>query len=881
MNTLIATVILELQEQKEMGKDIELNTPVMKQFLEVKSKYKDSIILFRMGDFYETFLDDAIITSKILGIVLTKRANGKAAHVDLAGFPHHALDNYLPKLVKAGHRVAICEQVEDPKLAKGIVKREVVEVITPGTLTGDQALNDRANRFIGSICSSKENSGFSFLDSSTGELYIGECHTNVLNNLFLKFRPHEIIVSEEEKYSTSKWYMEFQPFMSRVSGWMFDYDTSHHTLIKHFEVKNLKGYGCGNMTLGVCASGALVNHIKSDLSSSLNHVSKLIPVAKDGIMGLDAFTVKNLEIFQSLSSQGVHGTLIDCLDITQTSIGGRLLRQWLINPSTDLNKIELRHNTVEVFTKEKNLLKLIVSSLSNCSDIQRILGKVNQGKSTPRELLSLADTMGKIPEWQNELSKTKNQFLLKISKSFIEPKNIVDRIKNIINENAPIHLSQGNVINGEVDTELDELRILLKNGKDWINNFQDKLRTDLQIPKLKVGFNKIFGYYIEVTKTHQNKIPDTFIRKQTLVNSERYITDDLKMYEEKILNAEEKILEIESDILIELCNFILSEKNMIQMNALVISRLDLFTSFATLSIKNNYVKPILTNDKVLKIKEGRHPVVERLLPSTEKFIPNDITMHADVNQIHLLTGPNMAGKSTYLRQLGLIVIMAQIGCFVPAKSATLGVTDKLFTRVGASDNLAGGESTFLVEMNEASNILNNATDKSLILLDEVGRGTSTYDGLSLAWAITEYLHNTEGMKARTIFATHYHELTVLENSLERLENHHVEVKEFGDSIIFMRTIEKGPGDKSYGIQVAKMAGLPKIVVQRAEHILAHHIDAKLNDKRTVSIESYDQLTFFNEQDSKIIKKLKKINLDSMTPIEAIKYLDELKKEYNL
>ena len=864
-----------------MAKDIESSTPVMKQFLEIKDKYEDSILLFRMGDFYETFLDDAIITSKILGIVLTKRANGKAAHVDLAGFPHHALDNYLPKLVKAGHRVAICEQVEDPKLAKGIVKREVVEVVTPGTLTGDQALNDKSNRFIGAIYTSKQNSGFSFLDSSTGEFYLGECPTDTLNNLFLKFRPHEIIVSEKAKYSSSRWYMEFQPFMSRVANWMFDYDTSHRTLTKHFDVKNLKGFGCESMTLGVCASGALVNHIKSDLSSSLDHVSKLTPVVKDGIMGLDAFTVKNLEIFQSLISQGIHGTLIECLDITQTPSGGRLLRQWLINPSTDLKNIELRHNTVEAFFQEKQLLKLIVNSLSNSSDIQRILGKVNQGKSSPREVFSLADTLGKIPEWKTKLSKTKNEYLSELSKSFIQSKKIVDKITSTINEDAPLYLVKGNIIKEGVNLELDELRILLKNGKNWVHKFQDELREDLKIPKLKVSFNKVFGYFIEVTKTHQSKIPDTFIRKQTLVNSERYITNDLKTYEEKILNAEEKILEIESNLFLELCNFILSEKNMIQINALAISKLDLFTSFATLAIKNNYVKPILTYDKILKIKEGRHPVVERLLPSTEKFIPNDIIMDAEINQIHLLTGPNMAGKSTYLRQLGLLVIMAQIGCFVPAKSATIGIVDKLFTRVGASDNLAGGESTFLVEMNEASNILNNATDSSLILLDEIGRGTSTYDGLSLAWAITEYIHNSKGLRARTIFATHYHELTILESSLDRLENHHVEVKEFEDSIIFMRTIEKGPGDKSYGIQVAKMAGLPKVVIQRASQILAHHLNDNLNEKNTNPIEPHDQLTFFNDQESRIIKKLKKIDLNSMTPIEAIKYLDELKKEYNL
>ena len=864
-----------------MKKEIDSNTPVMKQFLEVKDKYNDSIVLFRMGDFYETFLEDAILTSKILGIVLTKRANGKAADVNLAGFPHHALDNYLPKLVKAGHRVAICEQVEDPKMAKGIVKREVVEVVTPGTLTGDQTLNDRSNRYIGSIFSIKQYSGFSFLDSSTGEFHVGECSTDDLNSLLIKFRPQEIIVSEKAKYATTKWYMEFQPFMSRVDNWMFDHDTAYRALLKHFEVKTLKGFGCQDMDLGICAAGALANHMQSNLSSSLKHVSKLSPVINEGFMGLDPFTVKNLEIFQSLSTQGIHGTLIECLDVTQTSSGGRLLRKWLINPSTDLKRIELRHNIVESLTKEKQLLKFFAKSLSLTSDLQRILGKINKAKSTPREIYAIATTLGKIPEWQDKLLKTNIEYLIELSKKFQDSKKIVKNIIDKINQDAPVNISQGFVIKNGVNEELDELRILLKNGKNWISKYQEDLRAGLDISKLKVGFNKVFGYYIEVTKTHQHKIPNEFIRKQTLVNSERYITEELKSYEQKVLSAEDKILEIESKLFDDLCNRILNEKIMIQENAIVISLLDVYSSFALLSIKNNYVKPKITKNKILLIEQGRHPVVEKLLPSTEKFIPNDIEMDAKINQIHLLTGPNMAGKSTYLRQLGLMVIMAQIGCFVPAKKASIGIVDKLFTRVGASDNLAGGESTFLVEMNEASNILNNATDNSLILLDEVGRGTSTFDGLSLAWAITEHIHNTDGIKARTIFATHYHELTALEDNLKRLENHHVEVKEFGDSIIFMRTIARGSGDKSYGIQVAKMAGLPKRVIKRAEQILEHYIGDDFGDGTPITDNTDDQLVFFEDKDQLLKNKLKELDLNSMTPIEAIKYLDELKKEHNL
>ena len=864
-----------------MKKEIESNTPVMKQFLEVKDKYNDSIVLFRMGDFYETFLNDAILTSQILGIVLTKRANGKAADVDLAGFPHHALDNYLPKLVKAGHRVAICEQVEDPKMAKGIVQREVVEVVTPGTLTSDRILNDRSNRYIGSIFSIKQYSGFSFLDSSTGEFYIGECDNNDLNSFLIKFRPQEIIVSKKAKYATSNWYMEFQPFMSRVDEWMFDHDSAYRVLLKHFEVKTLKGFGCQNMKVGICAAGALANHLQTNLSSSLKHVSKLSPVISEGVMGLDPFTVKNLEIFQSLSSQGIHGTLIECLDITKTSSGGRLLRKWLINPSTDLKQIELRHNIVEAFTKEKQLLKSFTKSLSVISDLQQILGKINKAKATPREIYAIAATLSKIPEWKEKLLKTNNEYLIDLSKIFQDSKKIVKNIFDNINKDAPANISQGSVVKNGVNEELDELRILLKDGKNWISKYQEDLRAGLDISKLKVGFNKVFGYYIEVTKTHQHKIPNEFIRKQTLVNSERYITEELKSYEEKVLSAEEKILEIESKLFYELCNNILHEKSMIQENATAISLIDIYSSFAFLAIKNNYIKPNITKDRILSIKKGRHPVVESLLPSTEKFIPNDIEMDAKTNQIHLLTGPNMAGKSTYLRQLGLMVVMAQIGCFVPAKKASIGIVDKLFTRVGASDNLAGGESTFLVEMNEASNILNNATDNSFILLDEVGRGTSTFDGLSLAWAITEHIHNTDGIRARTIFATHYHELTALEDNLTRLENHHVEVKEFGDSIVFMRTIARGSGDKSYGIQVAKMAGLPLEVIKRAEQILEHYLSNDMVNRDQTPDTSSDQLVIFDDRDQLIKNKLKEIDLDSMTPIEAIKYLDDLKKEHNL
>ncbi len=865
-----------------MGKDVVAQTPVMKQFLEVKSQYEDTLVLFRMGDFYETFLEDAEITAKVLGIVLTKRANGKAASVALAGFPYHSLDNYLPKLVKAGYRVAICEQVEDPKLAKGIVKREVIEVVTPGTLTSDQALSDKSNRYIGSVSFEKNFAGFAFLDPSTGEFHMGECPADQLKDYLLKFSPSEMILGESVVYSTTEWYREFRPFITQIEDWVFDYVSSYRTLTQHFNLKSLKGFGCDELKLGVKTGGALMHHIKTNLSSSLDHVSKIFPVLNEGFMGLDGFTMRNLEVFQSLSTQGTHGTLVDCIDQTQTSGGGRLLRRWLHYPLTDLKRINARLDVVNAFSNNTRIMKSIRESLGKTADVERILGKVNQGKASPRDVIGIALTLQKIPEWQKELNTAGNQNLSSLAKSFIDTNLIVEKILSTINEDTPVQVKMGNVVCAGVDSDLDELRTLLHSGKEWIDNFQSSLREELDIPKLKVGFNRVFGYYIEVTKVHQDKVPETFIRKQTLVNSERFITEELKEYEEKVLNAEEKILTIESNIFSELCQFLLSSIADIHTNAKAINRTDLLAGFAATALNQNFIRPKLSDKPELEIIQGRHPVVEQLLLATEKFIPNDLCLDSTKNQIHLITGPNMSGKSTYLRQVGLIVLMAQIGSFIPAKSAKIGVVDRLFTRVGASDNLAGGESTFLVEMNEAANILNNATNKSLILLDEIGRGTATYDGLSLAWAITEYLHDTEGVAARTLFATHFHELTDLESLLERVENHHVEVKEFGDKIVFLRSIAKGSVDKSYGIHVAQMAGLPKSVIHRATEILNHHIQQSAEKGGTSAPpEPSNQITLFQEQELKLRKKLNELDVNSMTPLEALKTLDEIKKEHGL
>ena len=853
----------------------------MKQYFDIKSEYDDSIVLFRMGDFYETFNDDAKITAKILGIVLTKRANGAAADVPLAGFPYHSLDNYLYKLVNAGHRVAICEQVEDPKLSKGIVKREVIEVVTPGTITAEQAIDQKANRYLASLHFNKTNVGYAILDQSTGEFFIGECEKNNISESLRKFAPREVIVGESVIYSTEKWYLELKPFVTKIDDWVFTFDQSYRKLIDHFQVKSLKGFGCDSYKDGITSAGAILYHVTESLNGSIDHICHLNPIKNTGIMGLDGFTIRNLEIFKSLSTQGTHGTLIDVLDQTITSGGGRLLKQWMNKPLVDRKKINSRLDIVEAFYNDFDLRDEISKLLKQISDIERILGKINNGKVTPKEINGLCISLERIPEIQSALKSSKNKKLVFFNKSFKNTDRVFNKIIKTLHSDAPSKINQGNVILKGVNKELDELRLLSTGGKKWIADLQTSERKRTGISSLKVGYNKVFGYYLEVTKVHSDKIPDDYIRKQTLVSSERYITPALKDYEERILTADEKINVLESSIFNDLCRYIINSARLLQLNALALSKLDVLLTFGELSKSNKYCRPKLTDKKNINIKDGRHPVVEQLIPSTERFIPNNLDMDIKKNQIHLITGPNMAGKSTYLRQIGLIVYMSHLGCFVPANSAEIGVVDKLFTRVGASDNLAGGESTFLVEMNEAANILNNATDKSLILLDEIGRGTATYDGLSLAYAITEYIHNEKSLRARTLFATHYHELTNLEENLQRLENHHIGVKEHGDKIIFLRQILPGPGDKSYGIHVAKMAGLPKQVIKRASVLLNSYLDTESANQEHTHVLSVDQLSVFAEQDIELKNELKEIDLLSLTPLEVISRLDELKKKYDL
>jgi len=856
-------------------------TPLMRQYEAIKRQYPDAILLFRMGDFFETFNEDAKITARILGIVLTKRSNGAAADTPLAGFPHHALDNYLPKLVRAGHRVAICEQVEDPKLAKGIVKREVVEVVTPGTLTLDRS--GKTNQYIASIYTRKDQVGYACYDPATGEFFMGECPVPDLPEALRKFSPREVLVADTVTFSTEPWYRDLRPFVTKVDAWAFDFKDCEQRLKAHFKVATLKGFGVADLNLAIVAAGVLFYHNQTNLNASMEHVSRLQPVGNEGTMALDGFTVRNLEVFQSLASQGTHGTLLDVLDETATPGGGRLLRRWLTRPLTDRERIHKRHELVAALVERRNILNRLRDQRKHLVDVERVLSKISMGKAHPKDVRALGESLMSLPELVKTLIDIDVQVVQDFAGQFLDTTDIGRTIVETVTEDPPTLIGKGSTIAPGVNTELDELRTLVSGGKDWIRNLQATERERLGIPSLKIGFNKVFGYYLEVTKTHQDRIPDTYIRKQTLVNSERYITPELKEYEEKVLSAEEKILALETELFGRLCQTILEAGVRIQTNGRLLNRLDVLTTFANLAQIHNYTRPTMVDEPVLILGENRQPVVETLLPATDRFIPNDLDMDARSDQILLITGPNMAGKSTYLRQIGLTVLMAHIGSFVPARDATIGIVDKLFTRVGASDNLAGGESTFLVEMNEAANILNNATRQSLILLDEIGRGTATYDGLSLAWAITEYLHNTPEVAARTLFATHYHELTTLEEELPRLKNRHVAVWEYGDKIVFLRKVVPGPGDKSYGIHVAQMAGVPGPVIQRAREILKFHSEGGIKNTGTqAALASSNQITLFQDPvEANLKKSLKEVDINQLTPIQALNLLNELKREHDL
>ena len=858
------------------------STPVMKQFWEAKKMHPNAIMLFRMGDFYETFDADAVLTSEILSITLTKRSNGSASTIPLAGFPYHSLEQHLHKLLKAGHRVAICEQVEDPKKAKGIVKREVVEVLSPGTALSEKYLDGRENNYLASIVFIKKIVGISILDHSTGEFHCGEWPISGFENVIRQFNVKEILVSEGQAPICKSRLNDSQLFLSTFPDWLADRDTGYGILTDHFKTNSLKGFGIENLNAGICAAGAALNYVGQNFQNRIKHITSLSFIQDDSVMGLDAFTVRNLEVFSSLATQGTHGSLIGVMDKTVTSSGSRLLKSWLRRPLTDVNKIKVRLNRVQEFFDYPDLLHSIRDLLREVSDIDRILARLATLKATPRDIVNLGASISKIPQFQQALKKN-IAHLNKLISSALDTSEIVEKINVTLKEEAPISLQKGGLINDGYSSELDELRELSTNANEWLVKMQIDEQKITGIPSLKVGYNRVFGYYIEVTKVHIDKVPAHYIRKQTLANAERFFTPELKDYEDKILSASEKIVEIESKIFENLCTEILVSARDIQFNGLIISKIDIASSLAYLARENNYICPSISKSSELNLENARHPVVETLLPRGEDFIPNDINLNCTKRQIAIITGPNMAGKSTYLRQTGLIVLMAQVGSFVPASKALIGVIDKLFTRVGASDNLAGGESTFLVEMNETANILNNATPKSLIILDEIGRGTSTYDGLSIAWAVTEYLHNEKSVKAKTLFATHYHELVELAIDLPRAFNLNVVVKEFGDQIIFLRKIIEGGADRSYGVHVAEMAGLPKSVVVRAHDLLntlskSEHSELEASE----TMPTIDQMDIFtNNHNNKLQIELNELDINTMTPLDALGKLDELKKKHGV
>ncbi len=783
-------------------------TPLMAQYAKVKNDHPDTILLFRVGDFFETFEDDAKTASKVLGITLTKRANGKADSVPLAGFPHHAIDTYLPKLVRAGYRVAICEQVENPKFAKGIVKRDVVEVVTPGVAFSEKILDHKKNNYLLAVHFQGEIIGLSFTDISTGEFYAYEAHENTLLQQLEHINPAEVLIAKmhRQKFEELIQKSNFAASITRIDDWIFDHDFSKDLILNHFGTKTLKGFGLERLNSATIAAGCVLNYLKETQKANLSHLNNLALYNHSDYMMLDHSTKRNLEITFNIQEGSREGSLISILDKTNTAMGGRLLKKWVSAPLRKVESIKQRQECVEEFFNNDKLRKNLESELKEIGDLERLISKICTGRVNPRELIYLKLSLKKIPLLKQLLDNAKSETLQTINENLLSLENIVEKLELAISDDPPLNVNDGGVIRQGFNPELDELRDLSSNAKNWIASFQKTERERASIPSLKVAYNRVFGYYIEISNTHKNKIPENYIRKQTLVNSERYITPELKEYEDKILNAAESIADLEHRLFNEIRVAAAMKAKEIQENARLIAMLDCYLSFASCAKEYGYTKPVIDEGTNLEIEDGRHPVVERILPPGEKFTPNSCHLDKENDQIIILTGPNMAGKSVYLRQIGLIVLLAQIGSFVPAKKAHIGIIDRIYTRVGASDNITAGESTFLVEMQEAANILNNATSKSLILLDEIGRGTSTFDGISIAWAITEYLHENPNITAKTLFATHYHELNEMAEIFPRVKNFKVEVREYGDKVIFLHKVSKGGADHSYGIQVAQMAG---------------------------------------------------------------------------
>jgi DNA mismatch repair protein MutS len=857
-------------------------TPLMKQYNSIKVKYPDACLLFRVGDFYETFGEDAIRASKILGIVLTKRGNGSESETALAGFPHHSLNTYLPKLVKAGLRVAICDQLEDPKMTKTIVKRGVTELVTPGVAMNDEVLNQQSNNFLASLYFNKNSLGVSFLDVSTGEFLVSEGSIDYIDKLLQNFQPSEILIPRPYKKDFAEHFgNHFHAFF--IEEWVYQLDYAIEKLTTHFETNSLKGFGIETLEDGIVAAGAILYYLSETQHHKIKHISNIQRIFEDAYVWMDRFTIRNLELYIGSESNAI--TLFGVLDKTSSPMGGRLLKRWLALPLKDINQIKKRQDVVAHLLHQPDDLNLFETQIKKISDIERLISKVAAFKISPREIIFLMQSLDAIIPLKAAALKSENDSLKMIGDQLHSCDLLREKIKNTLNENAPVAIQKGNAIATGVHAELDDLRNIAFSGKTYLSELEKRESEKTGISSLKVAFNNVFGYYIEVRNTHKDKVPIEWTRKQTLVNAERYITEELKVYEEKILGAEEKIFQLENEIFTELIQWIASYIKQVQLNAKLIAQLDCLLSFAKNASENNYCRPEITEDKILDIQDGRHPVIEKQLPKDKPFIANDVYLNNDTQQIIMITGPNMSGKSALLRQTALIVLMAQMGSYVPAKHVKMGIIDKIFTRVGASDNISMGESTFMVEMNETASILNNLTERSLIILDEIGRGTSTYDGISIAWSIASFLHD-HPYQPKTLFATHYHELNEMQQSFERIKNFNVSVKELKDNVLFLRKLVLGGSEHSFGIHVAKMAGMPQLVINNAQKMLAllekngKDITTKDAIKKAHNQAKDMQLSFFQLDDpllEEIKSELLNLNINILTPVEALMKLNEIKK----
>lgn len=861
-------------------------TPMMKQFFDLKKKHPNAIMLFRCGDFYETFSSDAILASEILGITLTRRANGKSTYIEMAGFPHHALDTYLPKLVRAGKRVAICDQLEDPKTTKKLVKRGVTELVTPGVSINDTILNYKENNFLAAIHFNKSTFGISFLDISTGEFLTAEGDADYIDKLLNNFAPKEILFERGKKQHFQELFGS-KFFTYELEDWVFTDQTAHETLLKHFEISSFKGFGVDHLPNGLIAAGSILHYLDITQHHNINHITTLSRIEEDKFVRLDKFTIRSLELLGSMNEGG--SSLLQVLDKTTTPMGGRMLKRWVVFPLKQVDAINSRLDVVDYFFKYPDFTELISTQLHLIGDLERIISKVAVGRVSPREVVQLKVALQALVPIKQACLQAEDKSLNRIGEQLKLCEKIRDRIDKEIENEPPLLINKGGVICSGVNDELDELRSIAYSGKDYLLQIQQRESEATGIPSLKVAYNNVFGYYIEVRNTHKDKVPQGWIRKQTLVSAERYITEELKHYEEKILGAEEKILILEGQLFDQLVADLSEYITAIQNNATQIASLDCLLSFALIAKANKYIRPTVKDDDILNIKQGRHPVIEKELPLGESYIANDVYLDNKTQQIIMITGPNMSGKSALLRQTALITLMAQIGCFVPAENAQIGLVDKIFTRVGASDNISMGESTFMVEMNEAANILNNLSSKSLVLFDELGRGTSTYDGISIAWAIVEYIHNHPRFRAKTLFATHYHELNEMESSFKRIKNYNVAVKELNNKIIFLRKLKRGGSEHSFGIHVAKMAGMPPQIVNRSNEILAqleaiNRSGDQAKEEKTPYISSTQeegvQLSFFQLDDpvlSQVRDEIINLDVNNLTPLEALNKLSEIKK----